>query len=170
MLAKSPGFTAVAILTLALGIGANTAIFSVADALLIRPLPYQDPDRLVIVTNASGPNRRAFSYLRATFLQEHGRSFEGFAPFVAENFNLTGRGDPEQLPAVRVGWNFFQVLGVGPALGRSFRPEEDRPGGHPAVVISDALWKRRFSADPGVLGQSITLDSIDTTIIGVMPV
>jgi len=170
MLAKSPGFTAVAILTLALGIGANTAIFSVANALLIRPLPYPDPDRLVIVTNARGTNRRPFSYTRATFLQEHNRSFSGFAPFVAENFNLTGRGDPEQLPAVRVAWNFFEVLGVGPALGRTFRPEEDRPAGHPAVLISDSLWKRRFGGDPGVLGQSITLDSVDTTIIGVMPV
>jgi putative ABC transport system permease protein len=169
MLAKSPGFTAVAILTLALGIGANTAIFSVANALLIRPLPYPDSDRLVIVTNALGPNRRAFSYIRATFLQEHNRSFSGFAPFVAENFNLTGRGDPEQLPAVRVAWNFFEVLGVGPALGRAFRPEEDRPGGHPAVLISDSLWKRRFGADPSVLGRSVTLDSIDTTIIGIMP-
>ena len=170
MLAKTPGFTVVAILTLGLGIGANTAIFSVADALLILPLPYQDPDRLVIVTNARGPNRRPFSYIRASFLKEHGSSFEGFAPFVSENFNLTGRGDPEQLPAARVAYNFFQVLGVRPALGRSFRPEEDRPGGLPAVLISDSLWKRRFGGDPGVLGQSITLDSVDTTIIGIMPV
>src|SRR5579864_1647965 len=169
-LARSPGFTLTAILTLALGIGANTAIFGVANALLLRPLPYQDPDQLVIVTNARGPNRRPFSYNRAAFLQQHSQSFAGFAPFVAENFNLTGRGDPEQLPAVRVAWNFFQVLGVGPALGRAFRPEEDRPGGHPAVLISDSLWKRRFGADPSVLGQSITLDSVDTTIIGVMPV
>jgi predicted permease len=170
MFSKTPGFTVVAILTLALGIGANTTIFAIANALLIRPLPYRDPDRLVIVTNSNGPNRRAFSNDLATFLQLHSRSFEGFAPFVAENFNLTGRGDPEQLPAVRVAWNFFQVLGVGPAIGRTFRPEEDRPGGHPAVLISDSLWKRRFDGDPSVLGQSITLDSIDTTIVGVMPV
>jgi putative ABC transport system permease protein len=169
MLAKSPGFTAIAILTLAVGIGANTAIFSVADALLIRPLPYQDPDRLVIVTNARGPNRRPFSYPRAAFIQEHSRSFDGFAPFVTENFNISGRGDPEQLPAARVAFNFFQVLGVRPALGRTFRAEEDRPGSHPAVLISDSLWKRRFGGDPGVLGQSITLDSVDTTVIGVMP-
>jgi putative ABC transport system permease protein len=169
MLAKSPGFTAIAILMLALGIGANTVIFSVANALLIRPLPYQDPDRLVIVTNARGPNRRPFSYQRATFIQEHGQSFDGFAPFVTENFNVTGRGDPEQLPAARVAGNFFQVLGVRPALGRTFRAEEDRPGSHPAVLISDSLWKRRFGGDPAVLGQSITLDSVDTTIIGVMP-
>jgi len=170
MFSKTPGSTAIAILTLALGIGANTAIFSIANALLIRPLPYQDPDQLVIVTNARGPNRRPFSYNRATFLQQHSQSLAGFAPFVAENFNMTGRGDPEQLPAVRVASNFFQVLGAGPALGRTFRPEEDRPGGHPAVMISDSLWKRRFGADPNVLGQSITLDSVDTTIIGVMPV
>jgi putative ABC transport system permease protein len=169
MLVKNPGFTTVAILTLALGIGANTAIFSVADALLIRALPYPDPDRLVIVTNARGPNRRPFSYIRATFVQEHSRSFAGFAPFVTENFNMTGRGDPEQLPAARVASNFFQVLGVGPALGRAFRKEEDLPGSHPAVLISDSLWKRRFGGDPSVLGQSISLDSIDTTIIGVMP-
>ncbi len=170
LLGKSPGFTAIAILTLALGIGANTAIFSVADALLIRPLPYPDADRLVIVTNARAEGRRPFSYARATFLQEHGRSFEGFAPYVAENFNLTGRGSPEQLPAVRVAWNFFQVLRVMPALGRVFRPDEDQPSGHPAVLISDSLWKRRFNADPNVIGESITLDSVATTIIGVMPV
>jgi predicted permease len=170
MLAKAPGFTTIAILTLALGIGANTAIFSVADALLIRPLPYPDPDRLVIATNAHGVNRRPFSYIRAKFIEEHSRSLAGFAPFVTENFNLTGRGDPEQLPAARVAWNFFEVLGVGPTLGRAFRPEEDSPAGHPAVLISDALWKRRFGADPAVLGQSITLDSVATTVIGVMPV
>lgn len=169
MFSKTPGFTAIAILTLALGIGANTAIFSIANALLIRPLPYPDPDHLVIVTNARGPNRRPFSYNRATFLQQHSQSFAGLAPFVAENFNMTGRGDPEQLPAVRVASNFFEVLGVGPALGRSFRPEENRSGGHPAVLISDSLWKRRFGADPNVLGQSIALDSVATTIIGVMP-
>ena len=169
MLAKTPGFTLTAILTLALGIGANTAIFSVANALLLRPLPYQDADDLVIVTNARGPNRRPFSFLRATFLQQHGRSFSGFAPFISENFNVTGRGDPEQLPALRVGWNFFDVLGVHPALGHTFGPEDDRPGGRPVVLISESLWRRRFAGDPRAIGQSITLDSVDTTIIGVLP-
>ena len=169
MLAKTPGFTLTAILTLALGIGANTAIFSVANALLLRPPPYQDADALVIVTNARGPNRRPFSYVRAEFLAAHSRAFAGFAPFMSENFNLTGRGEPEQLPAVRVSWNFFEVLGVRPRLGRTFTAEDDRPGGHPVVVISESLWKRRFGGDPGTLGQSITLDSIDTTIVGVMP-
>src|SRR5580658_4032439 len=144
MLAKSPGFTLTALLTLALGIGANTAIFSVANALLLRPLPYLDADDLVIVTNARGPNRRPFSYLRAEFLQKNSRSFSGFAPFMSGNFNMTGRGEPEQLPAVRVGWNFFDVLGVHPALGRASSQEDDRPGGRPTVLISDSLWKRRF--------------------------
>lgn len=169
MLAKTRGFTVAAILTLSLGIAANTTIFSVANALLLRPLPYQDSERLVIVTNARGPNRRSFSYVRATFLQEHSRSFAGLAPFVSSNFNMTGRGEPEQLPAMRVGWNFFQVLGAGPVLGRAFRPEEDQPGARPVVVISDSLWKRRFGADARAIGQSITLDSFDTTIVGVMP-
>jgi predicted permease len=169
-LAKTRSFTIVAILTLSLGIGATTAVFSVANALLFRPLPYADPARLVIVTNANGPNRRAFSYYRARFLQEHGRSFAGFAPFVtAENFNLTGRGDPELVPAVRVAWNFFEVLGVRPMLGRAFRTEEDQPGGRPVVILSDSFWKRRLGADPAVIGQNLTLDSIPTTIIGVMP-
>jgi putative ABC transport system permease protein len=169
MLAKTPGFTLTAILTLALGIGANTAIFSVANALLLRPLPYQNANDLVIVTNARGPNRRPFSYLRAEFLEQHSRSFAGFAPFISENFNMTGRGEPEQLPAVRVGWNFFEVLGVQPALGRTFRPEDDQPGGRPVVLISESLWKRRLGGDPRVIGESITLDSVDTTIIGVLP-
>ena len=94
MLAKTPGFTLTALLTLALGIGANTAIFSVANALLLRPMPYQDADDLVIVTNARGPNRRPFSYIRAEFLQQHSRSLAGLAPFMSENFNMTGRGEP----------------------------------------------------------------------------
>jgi putative ABC transport system permease protein len=169
MLAKTPGFTLTAMLTLALGIGANIAIFSVANALLLRPLPYQDSDALVIVTNARGPNRRPFSYQRAEFLQQNSRSFSGFAPFMSENFNLTGRGEPEQLPAVRVSWNFFEVLGVRPMLGRAFSPEDDRPGGRRVVLISESLWKRRFGGGPRVVGESITLDSVDNAIIGVLP-
>jgi putative ABC transport system permease protein len=169
MLAKTPGFTLTTMLTLALGIGANTAIFSVANALLLRPLPYQNANDLVIVTNARGPNRRPFSYLRAEFLGKHSRSFAGFAPFINENFNITGRGEPEQLPAVRVGWNFFEVLGVQPALGRTFRSEDDEPGGRPVVLISESLWKRRFGGDPRVICESITLDSVNTGIVGVLP-
>jgi predicted permease len=169
MLSKSPGFATIAILTLSLGIGANTAIFSVANAVLFRPLPYADPSRLVIVTNARGVNRRSFSYGRAAFVEQHSGSFDGFAQFVTENFNLTGRGEPELLPSARIAWNFFDVLGVRPALGRGFRREEDQPGARPVVIISDGLWKRRFGGDPAAVGQTLTLDSIDTTIVGVTP-
>ena len=169
MLAKSPGFTLTAVLTLALGIGANTTVFSVANALLFRSLPYRDPDALVVVTNAHGVNRRPFSYLRATFVSRHSRSLTGLAPFWNENFNLTGRGDAEQLPAMRTGWNFFEILGVRPMLGRAFGPEDDQPGGRAVVLISESLWKRRFGADPRVIGQSIVLNSVDTAIIGVLP-
>jgi predicted permease len=168
-LTKTPGFTLTAVLTLALGIGANTAIFSVANALLLRPLPYQDGDELAIVTNARGPNRRPFSYLRAEFLREHCRSISGLAPFMSDNFNMTGHGEPEQLSAVRVGSNFFEVLGVRPALGRTFVEEDDRAGGQRVVLISESLWKRRFGADPSAIGESITLDSVDHTVIGVLP-
>src|SRR5215470_12457019 len=111
MLGKTPMVTAVSLLTLALGIGANSTIFGVANALLLHSLPYRDPDRLVIVTNAQGSNRRPFSYARASFLNSQSQSFEGFAPFVSENFNLTGDVEPEQLSAARVASNFFDVLG-----------------------------------------------------------
>ena len=169
MLARTPAFTLIAIVTLALGIGANTAIFSVADALLFRALPYREPARLVIVTNARGPNRSPFSYTRAHFIDQQSRSFSGFAPFVSENFNFTGRGEPELLASARVAWNFFDVLGVHPMLGREFHADDDRPGAQPVAIISDALWKRRLGASPDVIGQFLTLDSVPTAIIGVMP-
>jgi putative ABC transport system permease protein len=169
MLAKNPGFTITAAATLALGIGATTTIFSVANALLFRPLPYRDPNQLAIVTNARGPNRRPFSYLRSTFVEQHSRSFDGFAAFTGENFNLTGRGDPEQLAGMRVSWNFFDTLGVHPRLGRGFNSADDLPGAPTSVLISESLWKRRFAADPHVIHQRITLDSADGAIIGVLP-
>jgi putative ABC transport system permease protein len=171
-LAKSPGFTLVAIVTLALGIGANTAIFSVANALLLRPLPYAHPDRLVLVyaVKADAPFAiQPFSYLRATFLNEKSRAFAGFAAFTNETFNLTGTGDPEQLSAARVSWNFFNVLGVSPAIGRAFLPEEDQPGARAVCLISHALWTRAFGARADIAGQNITLDATPYTIAGVLP-
>jgi putative ABC transport system permease protein len=172
MLLKSPGFALVAIVTLALGIGANTAIFSVANALLLRPLPYAHPERLVLVY-AEKPDTpgdiHPLSYPHATFLSEKSRAFSGFAAFTSENFNLTGVGDPEQLSAARVSWNFFDVLGVRPAMGRAFLPEEDRPGGRAVCLISHALWTRTFGARADIAGQDITLDATPYTIIGVLP-
>jgi predicted permease len=172
MLSKSPGFALVAIVTLALGIGANTAIFSVANALLLRPLRYAHPDRLVLVYAAKPDAPGAiqpFSFPRATFVSEKSRAFSGFAPFTNENFNLTGLGDPEQLSAARVSWNFFDVLGVRPAIGRAFMPAEDRPGAQAVCLISHALWTRAFAARADIAGQNITLDATPYTIVGVLP-
>ena len=170
--AKYPGFTLAAVLSLAIGIGANTSIFSVANALLLRPLPYAQPDRLVLLSSGrkvDGVRQGPLSYPRFTLVNERSRPFTGVAAFCAEVFNLTGHGDPEQILSARVSWNFFDILGVHPALGRPFRAQEDQPGGAPVALISDALWARRFAADPSAIGRPITLDSKDYTIIGVLP-
>jgi putative ABC transport system permease protein len=172
VLAQSPLFTAVAIVTLAVGIGANTAIFSVANALLLRPLPYPQPDRLVLLSaekNVAGVRGGPLTFPRVTFIQQQSRSFSSVAAFTNEVFNLSGRGDPEQLASARVSWNFFETLSVPPALGRAFRAEEDQPSGDPVVLISNALWNRLFARDPAAVGQHLTLDARDYTIIGVLP-
>jgi len=170
--AKNPGFAAVAVLTLALGIGANTAIFSVANALLLRPLAYAQPDRLVVIsTQKQGTpfTLGLLSWTRFEQIRRDNHSFSGIAAFASEEFNLTGRNDPEQLTAARVSWNFLAVLGIQPALGRSFTAPEDQPGGPLAALLSDDLWRRRFGADRGVLGRHVTLDQKDYTVIGVLP-
>ena len=169
MLAKSPGFAMVAILTLALGIGANTAIFTVANTLLLRPLPYADPSRLTLLFADRRGQLQGFSYLRYSLLRDQTRSFSGVAAFASDTFNLTGRGDPEQLSAARVSANFFDVLGVRPELGRIFAVNGDQPDAKPEVIISHSLWLRRFGAAKGIIGESIALDSRDYTIIGVLP-
>src|SRR5579863_3313250 len=131
-LAASPGFAAVAILTLALGIGANTAIFTVANSLLLRPLTYSDPSRLVLVSwppRNERPDFLGISYTRFKLIQEQSRSFASVVGFTNETFNLSGRGDAEEISSARVSWNFFDSLGVRPALGRTFDPQEDQPGG-----------------------------------------
>jgi len=171
-LARSAGFSAVAIFTLAVGIGANTAIFSVAYALLLRPLPFAHPDRLVVITGsrkADHGERSPLSWPRYTSITASQRSFRALAAFTSESFNLTGGGDPIQVPAARVSWNFFDVLGVKPAAGRWFRAADDQPDGEPVIVISSGLWARRFADAAGVIGQHVTLDSRDYTIIGVTP-
>jgi len=170
--ARRPGFTAIALLTIAIGIGANTAIFSVADALLLRPLPYAQPDRLILVTAQRKREDFALGHLswpRFDQLQRESTSFSGMAAVTEEVFNVTGRGNPEQLAAARVSWNFLRVLGIRPALGRGFMPREDQPGGPLVVLLSDAFWRRRFNADPAAIGSNITLDQKDYTIAGVLP-
>ncbi len=169
MLAKSPGFAVVAILTLALGIGANTAIFTVANTLLLRPLPYADPGRLALLFADRRGQLQGFSYLRYSLLRDQTRSFSGVAAFASDTFNLTGRGDPEQLSSARVSANFFDVLGVRPELGRSFAVNGDQLDAKPEVMISHTLWLRRFGAGKDIIGESVELDSRDYTIIGVLP-
>ena len=162
-LAKSPGFAAVAIFTLAVGIGANTAVFSVANALLLRPLPYARPDRLVLLDlqrKDSETGGSPLSWPRFTEVSQSQRSFSNLAAFTSENFTLTGRGNPEQLAAARVTWNFFNTLGVRLAAGRIFRPEEDRPGGDNVAIVPSGRWE---------VGRHLTLDSKDYTVIGVLP-
>src|SRR5579872_680218 len=172
-LRKSPAFTVIAVLTLALGIGANTAIFTVVNAVLLKPLAYSDPESLVLVGAARGDRRTGggdvYSINRFEFLRDNSRSFSGIAAFAHEDFNISGSGEPEQVPSARVSWNFLDVLGVHPVLGRSFLQEEDQPGGRPVILLSHELWQRCFGANPSIVGQSVTLDAQDYTIIGVMP-
>jgi putative ABC transport system permease protein len=172
MMIKSPGFTGVAVLTLGLGIGANTAIFSVVNALVLRPLPLSDPERLMLIS-VSNPARgfRGSSFSLASFesLREKNRSFSGIAGFCFDALTLTGGAEPEQLAAARVSPNFFEVLGTPPLIGRGFRREEGEAGAAPIVLISSALWERRFAGDRAILGKTISLDQDVYTIIGVMP-
>jgi putative ABC transport system permease protein len=166
MLARSPGFTAVAILTLALGIGANTAIFTIANALLLRPLPYENPDRLVRISSEHNQvGYLSLPYLTA--LRDQSRSFSGVAAYQQESFNLTGRGEAEQIVAERVTWNLFEVLGAKPVFGRAFRADEDLAGGNMVVMISAELATRLFNGD--AVGKNLSLDSKDYTVIGVLP-
>ena len=176
MLVKSPGFTVVAILALAIGIGANSAIFSVVNAVLLRPLPYGDPDRLVVVweTNPklSTPSLRVRNEASpANYFdwREQNRVFEQLAAFRWETVNLTGKDMPEQLVGNRVSGNMFTTLQVKPMLGRVILPEDDKPDGERVVVLSHGLWQRRFGNDPQVIGQSLILNGQSYTVIGVMP-
>ena len=173
MLLKAPGVTAVAIMAIALGIGANTAAFSVLDAVLIRPLPYPEPERLVVAAiQQPGDNAAYHPFGDADFLAWHNRqtSFEHVAAFDPyHNFSLTGRGLPERLRGTRVTPDFFPALRVTPFLGRTFRSDEGRPEAALAVVVSHSFWRGQLDSDPKVVGQSITLDGKPYTIVGVMP-
>ena len=173
MMRKNPGFALAAVITLALGIGANSAIFTVTSSVLIKPLPYRDPSRLVFLAtqrkDARGQTQGGFSLNRYDMLRARSRSFSGLAVFANDSFNLTGHGEPEQVPIARVSPNFFSVLGLKPQLGRTFTEEEGLPEGKFVVMISDALWHRRFGGDPSIVGQTINLDATTYTVIGVLP-
>jgi putative ABC transport system permease protein len=170
MLRRSPGFTAAALLTLTLGIGANTAIFTVVDAVLLKPLPYADPDRLVTIGDRH-PDGSLSGVGLATALdwRERSGSFAQFAMIRLWIPTLEGDGDAERLPAVRVSWNYFDVLGARPALGRGFTPDDDREDGWHVALLSDRLWRRRFGADPAIVGRLVALNGQQFRVIGVMP-
>src|SRR5262245_8578394 len=172
MLLKNPGFAIIAVSTLALGIGANTAIFSLVNGILLRPLPYREPDRLVRLIQASpnlGLDTWGVSQADFAAYRDENRSFEMLALFTNSSANLTGDGEPERLPATNVTADFFNVFGVNPLLGRTFRQGEDAPGTSGVCVISYALWQRRFGGDPNLIGKSLTLNDTSTEVIGVMP-
>src|SRR5208283_2445459 len=159
MLAKNPGFTAVAVLTLALGIGANTALFSVVNGVLLNPLRFTEPDRLVAdYTNAPTFAKLTTSYPNFLDWARDNRSFSALAAYRTDYFNLTGLGDAERVPAEMISASFFPLLGVKPIIGRTFLPEEDQVGRAPVVLLSEGLWKRKFGASPEVLGKPLTLD------------
>jgi len=171
MLAKNPGFTAVAVLTLAFGIGANTAIFSVVNGVLLNPLPYWQPDRLVaLYSRDANLTRSSVSYPNFLDWVRDNRSFSALAAYRNDVFNLTGMGEPEGVPAERISATFFPVLGVKPVIGRTFLAEEDQVGAAPVALISEGLWKRKFGSSPEALGRSLTLNGTAYTIVGVIPV
>ena len=171
-LAKSPGFTAVAVAALALGIGANTAIFSLVDSIVWRPLPYRNPEQLVNLYTSNpktGSGRSSSSYGDALDWQEQNQTFQDIAVAATWTFNLTGRELPERILGVRASGNLFTVLGVQPVVGRVFTPEDDVPDGENVAVIGYALWHRSFGGEPGIVDQAVTLNGRPHTIIGVMP-
>jgi len=173
-LLKNPGFAAVAVLTLALGIGANTAIFSFVNAILLRPLPYKDADRLVIVYEnyrANGWLKNAVAAPLLEVWRKQSTVFEGLGarPWSSASLPLTGPGSPEILAGTRVSANVFGLLGVKPTLGRDFLPEEETFGKHHVVLLSHEFWQRRFDGDTNIIGRSITLNSEPKIVIGIMP-
>ena len=170
ILRQNLGFTVIAVLTLALGIGANTAIFSVVDGVLLNPLPYAHPDQLVAL-HESKPNfdRGSISYPNFRDWQKDNQTFSCMAMRRAYAFSLTGMGEAEQVNAEFVSADFFSVLGVKPVIGRGFQSGEDDVGAAPVAVVSAGFWKRKFASSPDVLGKSVTLDGKPYTIVGVVP-
>ena len=169
---KHPSFTLVAVITLALGIGANTAIFSLVNSILLQPLPFRDPDRLVRMLQSSpklGLASWGVSQADYAAYREQNRSFESVAIYSATAANLTGAGEPERLPIATVTADFFKVFGVNPLLGRTFVEGEDTQGKNQICVISYAFWQRRFGGDPNVIGKTLSLNNTPTQIVGVMP-
>src|SRR5262245_57510523 len=170
-LRRSPGYTAVAVATLALGIGANTAIFSVLDAVLLRRLPYPEGHRIVMVGDRAlrGGSPSNVGFATYVELRDRNRSFDAMAAVRSWQPTLVTDGVAQLVPAMRVSANYFSMLGVRPALGRDFRPEEDRPDAWRVLLLSDGLWRRSFGADPSVVGRVVQMDGKSYRVIGVLP-
>src|SRR5215467_15000791 len=169
-LLRNPGFTAVAVITLMLAIGVNTTIFSVVNAVLLKALPFRNPQQLVSVHKISSPTDlpgiAAYQYLA---WKEQSTSFEDLAAFSDDNINLTGIGEPERIPCAKVTASLVSTLGVQPVRGRFFLPEEDKPGANNVVVVSERFWQTRYGRDEKILQQALTLDNKPYLIVGVMP-
>jgi putative ABC transport system permease protein len=171
-LSRNPGFSGIAVLTLALGIGASSTIFSVVNAVLLRPLPFPDPGRLVAVTQVSSGTRAGsvpVSFTKFEAIREQATSLADLAVYYSVTLSLGGGSEPEQIAGARVSGDLFGLLRTKPALGRGFLPDEEAPGGADVALISDGLWRRRFGGDPGLLGGRIRLDGKDVTVVGVLP-
>ena len=169
MLVKSPGLTIVAVISLALGIGANTAIFTLVDKLLLRTLPVEQPEQLVTIASYNGENT-SFSYPLYVDYRDRNDVFSGIMAYSSAAFSLSDEGQTERISGSIVTGNYFSVLGVNPALGRFFLPDEDQtPGAHAVAVLSYGLWKRHFNLDPAAINKTISLNNFTFTIIGVAP-
>src|SRR5919201_5986300 len=170
MLRKSPAFTAIAVLTLALGIGANTAMFSIVYGVLLRALPFPQPDRVVkIYTKSPQWNTQSISYPNFLDWQRRSQSFEQMACYRSDELNLTGAGEPTRVHAAMVTATFLPTLGIQPLMGRNLTPQEDVQGGNPVVLLTDAFWKSQFGGDPNVLGRAITFNDVSYTVVGIVP-
>ncbi|MCA1615988.1 MAG: ABC transporter permease [Acidobacteria bacterium] len=172
MLWKRPAFTLVAVTALALGIGANTAIFSIVNGVLLRQLPYHDPERLVMLWETDtkrGGAQTGFSYPRFTFLREQQKDFEAIAAYTTRSFNVVGPDGPVRVQGAHISEDFFRATGVAPRLGRAFSPEETQAGAPPVVILGHELWQNRFGGNPDLVGQSVTSDGRAYSVVGVMP-
>jgi putative ABC transport system permease protein len=167
-LAKTPLFTLAVVLTLALGIGANTAIFTVTNALLLTPFPYRSPEQLVSISSKDNAKENGGTLLRYELIRDANRSFQSVAVWTNDNLNLSGNGDPLQIPVARVSPSFFQTLDLQPRLGRVFTQEEGTPAGRPVVILSNEIWRTRYHSDPNIVGSAVQLDSVESTVVGVL--
>ena len=168
-LGRTPGFTLLALATLALGIGANAALFSVVHAVLLKPLPFSRPDELYAIwSRHTSTDRYPFSLPEFCDYRDRARSLAAVAGLAAWSGNLAGEGATERIPGLRVSGNFFEMLGATPALGRTLRPADDVPGNQKVVVLSHRLWQRRFGGDPGVVGRALDLNGEPYTVVGVL--